>query len=168
MIRPTITNTLYQYRTVRPTFSISHPRRLAASDPSSHRRSTTGTANSLSHLRFFSPARTLLSPEPNHTRPNPMHAWTRAANDGLRPKTYPPQRYLERTDLTNFLVFNASIFSHNISMRLFRSALLNLQISCSPWHLNCLGEVRLQRSSWPKRNPISVSFGIRRNGKDMR
>ena len=114
----------------------------------------------LLHLRFVSPARSF----PTY----PSELFTRTAYDGLRPKTYPPQRYLERADLTNFLVFNASIFSHNISMRLFRSALLNLQISCSPWHLNCLGEVRLQRSSWPKRNPISVSFGIRRNGKDMR
>lgn len=46
-----------------------------------------------------------------------MHVWNRAANDGLRPKTYPPQRYLERADLTIFLYSMRAYLNHNISMR---------------------------------------------------
>jgi hypothetical protein len=69
-----------------------------------------------------------------------MYAWNRAANDGLRPKTYPPQRYLERADLTRFLVFNASIFNHNISIRLFGQHYYTCYSRARPGDLKCPGE----------------------------
>ena len=132
MICPT-TNTLYQYRTVRPSLSTSHPPRLVAFDPSSHRRSTTGTANCI-----VSPALllscTLLFHQTNQPAPSHacLNARIRTANDGLRPKTYPPQRYLERADLTIFLYLMRAYFNHNISMRPLGQHHYNLQISCSP------------------------------------
>lgn len=126
-----VTNTLYQYRTVRPSFSTSHPPRLVAFHPSSHRRSTTGTANCIVSPALLLSCTLLSTKQTNPPIPCP-HAWTRAANDGLRPKTYPPQRYLERADLTIFLYSMRAYFNHNISMRPLGQHYYNLQISCSP------------------------------------
>lgn len=125
------TNTLYQYRTVRPSFSTSHPPRLGAFDLSSHRRSTTGTANCIVSPALLLSCMLLSTKQTNPPIPCP-HAWTRAAYDGLRPKTYPPQRYLERADLTISCIQCEHSFNHNISMRPLGQHCHNLQISCSP------------------------------------
>jgi hypothetical protein len=123
-------------------------------------RSTTGKANCI-----VSPALphscTLLSPID----------WPIQHMDlaGLRPKTYPPQRYLERADLTKFFVFNASIFNHIISMRLGQkpSSLhcnndLARKLGCLASPLQCLCQLAESQSIW-------LSFGIiKRAGKGMR
>jgi hypothetical protein len=97
------TTTLYQYWTVRHTLTTLYPQhwgtRPAMTQAWHHR---IGKLH-LSHLRFVFPARSF----PTY----PSEPLRRTAYDGLRPKTYPPQRYLERADLTQSAVFKASIIN---------------------------------------------------------
>lgn len=148
---------MYQYRTVRPSFST-----FTNDDWANPTRRHTdvapqGRQTALSHLRFVSPARSFCT-----NPPGPSNAWVRAAYDGLRPKTYPPQRYLERADLTKFFVFNASIFNHNISMRLGRhSHTCNAALA---WN-SSFPTSPLQRLSRPRRNPFWCHLDLdRREG----
>ena len=155
MICPT-TNTLYQYRTVRPSLSTSHPPRLVAFDPSSHRRSTTGTANCIVSPALLLSCTLLSTTQTNPPIPCP-HAWNRAANDGLRPKTYPPQRYLERADLTIFLYSMRAYFNHNISMRPCSvSITMTSNSRARPGNLNCFGELDRIVQAGRRATPISV------------
>ena len=92
-------------------------------------------------------------------RPTPLLSvqFVELSNDGLRPKTYPPQRYLERADLTIFLYSMRAYFNHNISMRPVGQHHYNLQISRSPQKSQLPWRADLQRSSWPKAQP---HFGV--------